>query len=220
MNSPTLTLPIVIGKRYVRRDGMTVTAMDQHQKYGLAQYYAYVGGHAAASNVDAEHVWRDTGRVNAGNPGESHPHDLVTDAEVSASPATPHPQGDVLHAIADGRGVQAHVNDEWRDVAAREALHMVAVGSIMRVKPASIRIFGVEIDAPLTTLPAEGEVWAASPWSDGYAMLGNAGAAPGYARDNLLRALERRMLYATREAAGVHGKAMAAMLGMVTGPEA
>jgi hypothetical protein len=71
-----LTLPIVIGKRYVRRDGVTITAKTAHP--GFTTSAVYVGNIDPCSNNCGEvHVHRNTGRAILA--GRDHASDLVAD---------------------------------------------------------------------------------------------------------------------------------------------
>lgn len=55
-----LTLPIEIGKRYLRRDGKIVTAREPHPGFSEV---AYVGNGDVPGYKEQEHVWLDTGLV-------------------------------------------------------------------------------------------------------------------------------------------------------------
>jgi hypothetical protein len=67
-----LTLPIQVGKRYVRRDGVVVEAQ---KGPGQCVYVA----HGLPNDTPLDYVYDQTGRVYA---GELHdmPHDIVADA--------------------------------------------------------------------------------------------------------------------------------------------
>lgn len=100
-----LTLPIVAGRRYVRRDGRTVEA----QK-GPGQCM-YVGKGLQGMDPN-EYVYRDSGRVYTGdNPASC---DLVAD---EASAAT---------------GIEAQV---CQDIAARQALGVSKYGTTVADNP-------------------------------------------------------------------------------------
>jgi len=66
-----LTLPIVIGKRYLRRDGQIVTAEDCPDD---GEELVWAGGREQDSTV-----YTNTGRVYGAN-GPDYPHDLIADA--------------------------------------------------------------------------------------------------------------------------------------------
>lgn len=57
-----LTLPIEIGKRYLRRDGKIVTARPGHP--GLCESVAYVGDSEHACRDSLKHVWLRSGEVS------------------------------------------------------------------------------------------------------------------------------------------------------------
>lgn len=83
-----LTLPIEIGKKYARRDGVVVEAKAPH--FGTNTDCVYVGREAEATSNGAEHAYIDTGRVWPGERGRETPKDLVADhVEVSAVEADP-----------------------------------------------------------------------------------------------------------------------------------
>ncbi len=83
-----LTLPIEIGKKYVRRDGIVVEAKAPH--FDINSDCVYVGREEEATSNGAEHAYIDTGRVWPGERGRETPKDLVADhVEVSAVEADP-----------------------------------------------------------------------------------------------------------------------------------
>lgn len=104
-----LTLPIVVGKRYVRRDGQVVQAQ---QGPGRC---AYVGQGLPGADP-LEYVYMFTGRVLAGD--QPMPHDLVAD---TAAPAT---------------GIEAQV---CQDIAARQALGTAKYGTTVADNPLTHR---------------------------------------------------------------------------------
>ena len=103
----TLTLPIQIGRRYVRRDGRVVTAREPHPDVGPG--FAYVG--------DDEPEGLTTIVLLSSGLGVCTPFDidLVADAEAGGSPEpTEHQYAEVLRAIADGHRIQMQTEDgEW-----------------------------------------------------------------------------------------------------------
>lgn len=83
-----LTLPIVVGKKYVRRDGVVVEAKAHH--FDINPDCVYVGREAEATSNGAEHAYIDTGRVWPGERGRETPIDLVADhIEFSVREADP-----------------------------------------------------------------------------------------------------------------------------------
>ena len=82
-----LTLPIVVGKKYVRRDGVVVEARKCH-----AEIYAscvYVGRKEKATCEGSTNAYIDTGKIWSEGGGE-HSNDLVADhIEFSAVEADP-----------------------------------------------------------------------------------------------------------------------------------
>lgn len=105
-----LTLPIVVGQKYLRRDGQVVTA-----QRGPGQC-VYVG-QGLPGPEPLEYVYMGTGRVFA---GELHhmPHDLVADASAMAT------------------GIEAQV---CQDIAARQALGTAKYGTTVADNPLTHR---------------------------------------------------------------------------------
>lgn len=82
-----LTLPIEIGKKYVRRDGIVVEAKAPH--LDIDPSCVYVGREDEATCEGSAHAYIDTGKIWLGERGE-HPNDLVADhIEFSAVEADP-----------------------------------------------------------------------------------------------------------------------------------
>lgn len=78
------TLPIKVGKKYVRRDGVVVTA--QMGASAFDSKCIYVGTGHRPQTIGIDHVWEATGRVDY--HGGLHQHDLVADF-VEESPKKP-----------------------------------------------------------------------------------------------------------------------------------
>ena len=80
-----LTLPIKIGKKYVRRDGVVIKARKSHRDFGGC---VFVGEGKVSSNAGL-HVFKDTGEVC--NDQYPKPEDLVADyIEQSTPESDPH----------------------------------------------------------------------------------------------------------------------------------
>ena len=83
-----LTLPIEIGKKYVRRDGIVVEAKAPH--LDIDPSCVYVGREDEATCEGFAHAYIDTGKIWPGDRGREHPNDLVADhIEFSAVEADP-----------------------------------------------------------------------------------------------------------------------------------
>lgn len=83
-----LTLPIEIGKRYVRRDGAVVEA--RKARSNTDPSYVYVGKKAEATLNADDYVYIDTGKVWSEESGREHSNDLIADhIEFSAVEADP-----------------------------------------------------------------------------------------------------------------------------------
>jgi hypothetical protein len=77
MNEKKLTLPIVIGRRYVRRDGVVVTAQERFPTIGRS--YCYIGEGPVRARREL-HVFINTGRVSINcNVAFDYASDLVAD---------------------------------------------------------------------------------------------------------------------------------------------
>ena len=82
-----LTLPIVVGKKYVRRDGIVVEAKKSHTD--IDPNCVYVGREGEAICEGLTHAYIDTGKIWPGESGE-HSNDLIADhIEFSAVEADP-----------------------------------------------------------------------------------------------------------------------------------
>ena len=80
-----LTLPIEIGKKYVRRDGAVVEAREPHPDINIS--CVYVGGVEGSSFL---YVYKNTGKVWLEESGKEHSNDLIADyIEFSAVEADP-----------------------------------------------------------------------------------------------------------------------------------
>lgn len=127
-----LTLPVQIGRRYVRRDGKIVTAKAQHRS--LCTGSAYVGDDDEPEASPLTHVWLSTGRVLSDGDDGERPLDLVADAAVGGSTKpTEHQYAEVLRAIADGHRIQMQTKGgEWlrTPVDPNTVLLEVAAGGI------------------------------------------------------------------------------------------
>lgn len=165
---PKLTLPIEIGRKYVRRDGKVVTAQ-KHKANSSALWKTVLDGHY-------DEGYSDTGRQSF---YKEYPSDLIADApeepEYSVggyvgyadrwTPTTlPLPNyteepktyfitdyADVLRAIADGKTIQllGHNTAKFVEVSSETALGMVVAQSVaprtFRIKPDTIIINGHEV---------------------------------------------------------------------------
>ena len=76
MTKPKLTLPIQIGKKYVRRDGKVITVQTAHSDKCSA--CVFVGeGEVHSDRSGEDHAWVENGLIYS--PGKKHPNDLVAD---------------------------------------------------------------------------------------------------------------------------------------------
>ena len=79
---------------------------------------------------------------------------------------TPHPQADLLRAIADGRQMQGRLPEDgcdWFDIYPDQAIGAIASDYSMkvRIKPDTVTINGIECPAPMTEVPEMGSCYYA-----------------------------------------------------------
>lgn len=103
----TLSLPIVVGKKYVRRDGVIVTAQSGHPS--IVDGEAFVGEPDAQTDASSNHVDMRTGRVWRNQEG---PLDLVSDY---IEPAKGHPHAALIMEFAKDAQESAMPWQDWQD---------------------------------------------------------------------------------------------------------
>lgn len=79
---------------------------------------------------------------------------------------TPHPQADLLRAIADGRQMQGRLPEDgcdWFDIYPDQAIGAIASDYSMkvRIKPDTVTINGIECPAPMRVEPEQGSCYYA-----------------------------------------------------------
>lgn len=79
---------------------------------------------------------------------------------------TPHPNADLLRAIADGRQMQGRLPEDgcdWFDIYPDQAIGAIASDYSMkvRIKPDTVTINGIECPAPMTEVPEMGSCYYA-----------------------------------------------------------
>lgn len=216
-----LTIPIVIGKKYVRRDGVVVTARDGHSE--LCGSAIYVGDGGGPIKAVGMHVWQDTGRVNYGREDDT-PFDLVADCiepavadpvPMAKPPALqPHPHAARMLEYAQDAAVTAEpwLLWQWR----RDEDHHWTPCSVdhplwcksfeYRRKPRAILINGIEVPEPLRQAPSHlFGYWLASPTAEKFSVGGY--LWEGTDKDRFR--LQRGLIHSTQEAAAAHGRALA-----------
>lgn len=209
-----LTLPIEVGKKYVRRDGWVITALAPHAEYAKTPgRLVYVGNEPTAPLVALHHAWIDTGAIHY-ESGAQTDLDLVADyiepEPVDAEVPKGHPHAarmaeyaqDAAEAAEPWRRWQAkRINAGWTALAEHPvwALHYE-----YRRAPKTITINGREVPEPLREAPAEGtQVWHPC-------LYGGALADMSTWHDGvmLLESFRRGLCHATREAAELHARAL------------
>lgn len=118
---------------------------------------------------------------------------------------TPHPQAEILRAIADGEEIEAICGEGWYGVMPRSALRYIYDGNIpLRIKPKTININGIEVPEPMREEPKRGaQIWVAD-------LMSSAGttAINWYPGNNHKGYLEAGLCHLTQEAAELHAKAL------------
>ena len=118
---------------------------------------------------------------------------------------TPHPQADVLRAIADGEEIEVFFKEEWLWCRPERALlHASTQEFNLRVKPRTININGFEVPEPLRTAPGDGVVV----WILYLTREGGVLKTQGHDRDALAFWLKAGICHLTQEAAELHAKAL------------
>ena len=118
---------------------------------------------------------------------------------------TPHPQADLLRAIADGGEIEAFYGKEWYGVMPMTALRYVYDDNIpLRIKRKTININGIEVPEPMREGPEKGtKVWVADPMNSAGTTAIN--WYPGLIHENYLKS---GLCHLTEEAAAIHAKAL------------
>jgi hypothetical protein len=198
-----LTLPIEIGRRYVRRDGKVVTAQPV-ASFGAR--FAFVDKYLTDVGDPLKIVWRKTGRIS--EMQTPHPLDLVADAPEELTTYTIADYADILRAIADGKDIERRGHDGWVHEAKRDVLDLVSRQAIsptdFRIKPCTININGHEVPEPVRTqLPLGTKIWS---FALGHAQC----VEPSTWKDSEVmdRRLRNGLIHLTEEAARKHAEAL------------
>lgn len=211
----SLTLPIVIDKRYMRRDGFVITARPPHHNF--SNRCVYVGTSSDdVQPVDHLHVHIAHGRVHA---GDTNPTDLVADyvetrtppaPAVPAAPFTAHPHAALMALYAQDAAESYAPWERWEyrnSPLAEWAPHSEHprwfTNCEYRRKPKTIRIGEFDVPEPLREAPAAGtEYFVATLSSEDV-------ATPLWESDHHdLRWLKWGLVHLTREAAELHARAL------------
>ena len=121
----------------------------------------------------------------------------------------PHPQAEILRAIADGEDIEAFYGEEWYGITPMTALRYIYDGSIpLRVKPKIININGIEVPEPIREMPPEGTsvYWPGFGPDSGDTHTESADV--GYYPAMLPYLLRKGLLHLTEEAAAIHANAL------------
>ena len=220
-----LTLPIVIGRRYVRRDGAIVTVRTRHAGIPNAAC-AYAGDGNEPTSLHEHHVWLDTGRVGQ-ITNAKYPYDLVADyieggvVDAELPKGSLHPYFMVLRWIADGLPVQRNIGGvRWTTQSPATTLSDIAEGVYspddFRLPPKTIRIGEFDVPEPLREAQADGTpVWHPCLYGDQRADM-----TRWHESTALLESLRRGLCHATEEAAKAHALALLSFTSTTTGAPA
>lgn len=151
-----ITLPITIGKKYVRRDGKTITALPSPEGYSPDLVCVAAPEEAGRWGRSAQEVlaYMSTGAVNS--PQYKHPHDLVADAEGAPDA---HIQCAFIEQYAQDWKACPHPWKMWQVFSAFEGwqdleAHPLWLDYVQyRRKPETVSINGVTINAPMRKAP-------------------------------------------------------------------
>lgn len=201
-----LTLPIQIGRRYVRRDGVIVEA--RKWPYGHDDALVYVGESESPPADTSELAWRSDGTHHSWLESQI---DLVADApEEQAAQPTGHPHAELMAQYAEDARTHA---EPWRLWQWRNLCGQWIDCSwppswppefAFRRKPRLILINGHEVPEPLRVAPPVGaQVYIVN-------LADMRGTDPLYwAGDGFdMRCLSRGIVHLTREAAQAHARAL------------
>lgn len=121
----------------------------------------------------------------------------------------PHPQAEILRAIADGEDIEAFYDGGWHYVKPVSAIKYLGGDMYpLRIKPKVININGIEVPEPMREMPPEGTsvYWPGfGPDSgDTHTESADVGCYPAM----LPYLLRKGLLHLTKEAATIHAKAL------------
>ncbi|MES2942901.1 MAG: hypothetical protein V4772_08535 [Pseudomonadota bacterium] len=205
-----LTLPIVIGKSYVRRDGVVVVAALPHQDYDPTKFVWSKPGQA--EDEDDGHVWASTGRVRSIGMSTDFPTDLIADHPEQKPAGHPHAASMLLYASDAAEclepwkmwQIQAIPEYEWVNCTSHPEWNICIQ---YRRKPRTVKIGDCEIQAPERVAPAVGSPY----WSiciDAEFPV-DSQTWDGCKVDK--RLLERGLVHLNEKSAEAHAKALIAL---------
>lgn len=212
----TLTLPIEIGKKYRRRDGVIVEAKMAHDTFKSVgfQVLVYVGEKSHATAESEYHAWTRSGFVT---PDRDHDFDLVED---HVEP-TAHPHAALMALYAQDaaetdepweRWEYINRNDpkpEWYSLTTSHPQWFHHCDYRRKPEPPrTIRIGKFDVPEPLREAPEIGTCLFV-PALHAVSINGSRASSLMWDGDQYdLQMLQGGMLHTTREAAGLHAKAL------------
>lgn len=116
----------------------------------------------------------------------------------------PHPEAEILRAIADGKRMRMRINNVFEDVTGDEALKYMLSGQDISIKPETITINGHEVPCPVREPLKDAQCyWFVSFW--GLDIVDEA----IWWRDEIdNKRLEHGLIHYTKEAAIAHAEAL------------
>lgn len=117
-----LTLPIEIGKKYLRRDGMVVAARPAHPSFEESgeSYLALISAPMEDEDKDDVNIYRATGRVRAHYSHDEYQTDLISDY---LEPAKGHPHAEKMAEFAQDARETDKPWDRWEWLGASGTWH-------------------------------------------------------------------------------------------------
>lgn len=225
MSAAVLSLPIVIGREYMRRDGVIVTAKQPNDAY-LANYpgpggrLAWVGD-GEPTGDGGKHAYLTTGRVNrAVSAINDTSFDLVADYVEPATEVAPdggHPHAALMLFYAKDAALTARPWEGWQSMRNADGeVHpweqvighpQWLVTHLYRRKPRTIRIGEVDVPEPLRVAPAVGTTYFYPNMDSSLPVQRTAWNSPG----EDIRLLARGLVHLNEDDAVAHAHALIAL---------
>ena len=118
---------------------------------------------------------------------------------------TPHPQAEILRAIADGEEIEAFYDEGWHDTVPRSAIKYLGADMYpLRIKPKVININGIEVPEPMREEPKDGTPF----WIIDIVYSENVRRSEWEASFMQKKWLKAGLCHLTKEAAELHANAL------------
>lgn len=199
----TLTLPLEVGKKYVRRDGKVVTVREPFPGKVTSCVYVGVENTAEKDTCGALHAWKNNGAIYTKQ--SQHQHDIIADYIEFA--ATAHPHAEAMMEYAKDAATMAEPWKNWEYQNSTGSWHELATHPSWREslqyrrKQPKVIINGIECVAGVKE-PVFDELYyvASITRAEYYWTVRYTGAYKSY--------VERGLVHLTREDAIAMAKAM------------